>query len=53
MVTFTRMPYAEAFARGAAQERVLRALTMGKQRIGEIDLAAADAMVRAELEPLV
>jgi len=52
MVTFTRMPYAEAFARGAAQERVLRALTAGRQRIDEIDLAAADAMVRAELEPL-
>jgi kynurenine 3-monooxygenase len=53
MVTFTRMPYADAFARGATQERVLRALTDGKQRIEEIDLAAADAMVRAELEPLV
>jgi len=52
MVTFTRMPYAEAFARGAAQERVLRALTAGRQRIDEIDLAAADARVRAELEPL-
>jgi kynurenine 3-monooxygenase len=52
MVTFTRMPYAEAFARGAAQERVLRALTAEKHRIGEIDLAAADAMVRAEIEPL-
>ena len=52
MVTFTRMPYAEAFARGAAQERVLRALTAGKERIGDIDLAAADAMVRAELAPL-
>ena len=52
MVTFTRMPYADAFARGAAQERVLRALTAGKQRIGEIDLAAADAIVRADIEPL-
>ncbi len=52
MVTFTRMPYAEAFARGVAQERLLRALTAGKTRIGEIDLAAADAKVRAELEPL-
>ena len=52
LVTFTRMPYAEAFARGAAQERVLRALTEGRRRIGEIDLAAADARVRAELAPL-
>ena len=52
MVTFTRMPYAEAFARGAAQDRLLRELTAGKQRIEEIDLAAADAKVRAQLEPL-
>ncbi len=52
MVTFTRLPYADAFARGAAQERLLRELTAGKTRIGEIDLAAADAKVRAELEPL-
>ena len=46
MVTFTRMPYATAFARGAAQDRLLRELTAGRQRIGEIDLAAADAKVR-------
>jgi kynurenine 3-monooxygenase len=52
MVTFTRIPYAEALARGAAQERVLRALTSGKQRVEDVDLAAADAKVRAELEPL-
>jgi kynurenine 3-monooxygenase len=52
MVTFTRMPYADALARGAAQERVLRALTTGRRRIEEIDLAAADALVRADIEPL-
>ena len=52
MVTFTRMPYAEAFARGAAQERLLRELTAGHQRMGDIDLAAADAKVRERLEPL-
>ena len=52
MVTFTRMPYAEAFARGAAQERVLRALTAGRQHIGEIDLDAADARVRTAIDPL-
>jgi kynurenine 3-monooxygenase len=52
MVTFTRMPYAEAFSRGAAQERVLRELTNGRQRIDEIDLAEADATVRREIEPL-
>jgi kynurenine 3-monooxygenase len=52
MVTFTRMPYAEAFARGAAQDALLRELTAGRRSITEIDLAAADARVRAELAPL-
>jgi len=52
MVTFTRMPYAEAFARGAAQDRLLRDLRAGKLRIDELDLAAADAKVRAQREPL-
>jgi kynurenine 3-monooxygenase len=52
MVTFTRMPYAEAFARGTAQEQILRELTAGRERIGEIDLVAADAKVRERLEPL-
>jgi len=52
MVTFTRMPYAQAFARGAAQDRLLRELTDGRQRIDDIDLAAADAKVREQLKPL-
>jgi kynurenine 3-monooxygenase len=52
MVTFTRMPYAEAFARGAAQESLLRELTDGKTRIEEIDIDAAAARVRAEIAPL-
>ena len=47
MVTFTRMPYAQAFARGAEQDRLLRELTQGKHDIGDIDLAAADAKVRS------
>jgi kynurenine 3-monooxygenase len=52
MVTFTRMPYAQAFSRGAEQDRLLRELTQGKDSIGGIDLAAADAKVRARLKPL-
>ena len=52
MVTFTRMPYAQAFARGAAQDRLLRELTAGHDRLDEIDLAAADAKVRERIEPL-
>ncbi|MEO5626192.1 MAG: FAD-dependent monooxygenase, partial [Dokdonella sp.] len=53
MVSFTRMPYAQAFARGAVQEGLLRELTSGKQDIDEIDLAQADALVQARLTPLV
>ncbi|MEO5558621.1 MAG: NAD(P)/FAD-dependent oxidoreductase [Dokdonella sp.] len=49
MVTFTRMPYAQAFARGAIQDGLLRELTSGKQDINEIDLAHADALVQAQL----
>jgi kynurenine 3-monooxygenase len=52
MVTFTRMPYAEAFARGAAQDALLRDLAAGRQNLAGIDLAAADARVRTELAPL-
>jgi kynurenine 3-monooxygenase len=52
MVTFTRMPYAEAFTRGAEQDALLRELADGRQSLAEIDLAAADARVRAELAPL-
>ena len=52
MVTFTRMPYAQAFARGALQDALMRELTAGKQHIEEIDLAHADALVRQRLTPL-
>jgi kynurenine 3-monooxygenase len=52
MVTFTRLPYAQAFARGAIQDDLLRELTQGRQRLDEIDLAQADALVHARLTPL-
>jgi kynurenine 3-monooxygenase len=52
MVTFTRMPYAQAFARGAVQEALLRELTEGRQRLADVDLARADALVRERLTPL-
>ena len=52
MVTFTRMPYAQARARGALQDALLRELGEGKQRIEEIDLAHADALVAERLTPL-
>lgn len=52
MVTFTRMPYAIAHARGAQQAELLRALVHGKASLAEVDLAAADALVQAALAPL-
>jgi kynurenine 3-monooxygenase len=52
MVTFTRMPYAQAFARGAVQDTLLRELTQGKSHLDEIDLAQADALVCERLTPL-
>jgi len=52
MVTFSRMPYAQAFARGAVQEALLRELTIGKRGIEDIDLATADALVAERLTPL-
>ncbi len=52
MVTFTRMPYAQAFARGAVQDQLLRELTAGKQHIDEVDMLRADAWVRERLTPL-
>ncbi len=52
MVTFTRMPYAQAFARGAVQDALLRELADGKSRLEDIDLAHADALVHGRLSPL-
>ena len=52
MVTFTRMPYAQAFARGAVQDALLRELTAGRQHLDEVDLARADALVCERLTPL-
>ncbi len=52
MVTFTRIPYAQAFARGAIQDALLHELTNGKQSIAEIDLAQADALVQSRLTSL-
>jgi len=52
MVTFSRMPYAQAFARGAVQDALLRELAEGHSRIDDIDLARADALVHERLTPL-
>ncbi|HSC09706.1 MAG TPA: FAD-dependent monooxygenase, partial [Rhodanobacteraceae bacterium] len=52
MVTFSRLPYATAFARGEVQAAILRELTAGKTALDEIDLDQADALVAARLLPL-
>jgi kynurenine 3-monooxygenase len=52
MVTFSRLPYATAFARGDIQAAMLRELTAGKKSLEEVDLARADALVRQRLTPL-
>jgi kynurenine 3-monooxygenase len=52
MVTFTRLPYSTAFARGEIQAAILRELTAGKTALDEIDLAQADALVVQRLTSL-
>ncbi len=52
MVSFTRTPYAEAFARGCWQRALLVDATRGITDLAQIDLAALDARIHAGLEPL-
>jgi kynurenine 3-monooxygenase len=52
MVTFQRVPYALALARGKVQRQILEESTAGATRIEDVDLDAADARVRSRLEPL-
>ncbi|HZX89767.1 MAG TPA: NAD(P)/FAD-dependent oxidoreductase [Rudaea sp.] len=52
MVTFSRLPYATAFARGEIQASILLELTAGKKTLDDIDLAHADALITARLPPL-
>jgi kynurenine 3-monooxygenase len=49
MVMFHHLPYAEAKSRGAVQQRILDTLTAGVDRVENVDLKHADALVRAEL----
>ncbi len=51
MVTFSRLPYATAFARGEIQAQILRELTQGKTSLDEIDMPEADAMIAQRLPP--
>ena len=52
MVTFSRLPYATAFARGEIQSGILHELTASKTKVDDIDLARADALIAARLPPM-
>jgi kynurenine 3-monooxygenase len=52
MVTFSRMPYAQARERGEIQRRLLAEATAGIAAIGEVDLARADRLVMERLAAL-
>ncbi len=52
MVTFHRIPYATAFARGAIQRELLVAATLGKSRIEDVDLEMLDWVIAERLSPL-
>jgi len=49
MVTFMRIPYSVAWARGEIQRGILMDCCEGKSRIGDVDLGKADALVKARL----
>ena len=52
MVSFLRVPYAVAFARGEVQRGILLECCSGKRALAEVDLERADALVRERLQPL-
>ena len=52
MVTFHRLPYAVALARGRVQDRILGELCNGVSKVDDLDWKRAEALIRKELEPL-
>jgi kynurenine 3-monooxygenase len=52
MVTFHRVPYSVALARGAVQDRMLAQLCDSVDRVEDIDWGKADHLVRRSLTPL-
>ena len=52
MVSFLRVPYSLAFARGQVQRQILVDSTRGLARLDEVDLEAADRRVRERMAPL-
>lgn len=52
MVTFHRVPYAVARARGEIQDRMLAELCAGIERLDDVDWKKAEELVRREMTPL-
>jgi kynurenine 3-monooxygenase len=52
MVTFHRIPYSVALARGAVQDRMLAALCESINRVEDIDWDKADRLIHRDLVPL-
>src|SRR5271166_1289915 len=51
-VTFHRIPYSVALARGAVQDRMLTELCDPIERLEDLDWAKADHLIRSQLPPL-
>jgi kynurenine 3-monooxygenase len=52
LVTFTHVPYAYAFERGRAQDRLLEQLLRDTPNAADVDLGAAARLFQEKLEPL-
>ena len=52
MVTFHRIPYSVATARGIVQDRMLAELCGGIDRVEDLDWSKAERLIRNELAPL-
>jgi kynurenine 3-monooxygenase len=52
LVTFHRVPYSVALARGVKQDRILDQVCKGVTRVEDLDWKKAEQLVRAELAPL-
>ena len=52
MVTFHRIPYSVALARGAVQDRVLTELCEGIGRVEDLDWKSAERLIHRDLAPL-
>ena len=52
MVTFHRIPYSVALARGTVQDRMLAELCESIDRVEDLDWDRADQLIRRDLTPL-